>query len=174
MKQEWQKSPAGTRQTDGKNLVWFGELESKLAKLSKTTFTYRSALPPCVEASNAQSGPFALQVAGKQLVSYDDVESVRRKAEYVKAEGLAGASLSTLDLDDFNNLCCQVRGHYMFSVLQESILRLRIRVTGCACKKSKLLLILILVNWRLGYFSYLILKGLLHKISKKPLDVNNF
>jgi hypothetical protein len=24
------------------NLVWFGELERKLAKLSKTTFTYRS------------------------------------------------------------------------------------------------------------------------------------
>jgi hypothetical protein len=42
LKQEWQKSPAGTRQTDGKNLVWFGEIERKLAKLSKTTFTYRS------------------------------------------------------------------------------------------------------------------------------------
>jgi hypothetical protein len=28
----------------------------------------------------------------------------------------------------------------------------------------------ILVNWRLGYFFYLILKGLRHKISKKPLD----
>jgi hypothetical protein len=40
---EWQESPAGTRQTDGKNLVWFGELERKLAKLSKTTFTYRSS-----------------------------------------------------------------------------------------------------------------------------------
>jgi hypothetical protein len=25
-----------------KNLVWFGELERKIAKLSKTTFTYRS------------------------------------------------------------------------------------------------------------------------------------
>jgi hypothetical protein len=42
-KQEWQKSPAGTRQTDGKNLVWFGEIERKLTKLSKTTFTYRSS-----------------------------------------------------------------------------------------------------------------------------------
>jgi hypothetical protein len=31
-KHEWQESPAGTRQTDGKNLVWFGELERKLAK----------------------------------------------------------------------------------------------------------------------------------------------
>jgi chitinase len=68
-------------------------------------------------------------------VSYDDVESVRRKAEYVKAEGLAGASLSTLDLDDFNNLCCQVRGHYMFSALQESIVRLGIRVKmASACE----------------------------------------
>jgi hypothetical protein len=28
----------------------------------------------------------------------------------------------------------------------------------------------LLVNWRLGYFLNLILKGLLHKISKKPLD----
>jgi hypothetical protein len=43
LKQEWQKSTAGTRQTDGKNLVWFGEIERKLAKLSKTTFTYRSS-----------------------------------------------------------------------------------------------------------------------------------
>ncbi len=95
------------------------------------------ALSLLLEASNAQSGPFALQVAGKQLVSYDDVESVRRKAEYVKAEGLAGTSLSTLDLDDFNNLCCQVRGSCIFSVLQESIVRLRIRVKmASACKPS--------------------------------------
>jgi len=43
LKQEWQNSPAGTRQTDSKNLVWFGEIERKLAKLSKTTITYRSS-----------------------------------------------------------------------------------------------------------------------------------
>ncbi len=42
LKQEWQKSPAGIRQTDGRNMVWFGEIERKLAKLSKTSFTYRS------------------------------------------------------------------------------------------------------------------------------------
>jgi hypothetical protein len=42
-KQEWQKSLAWTRQTDGKNLVWFGEIERKIAKLSKATFTYRSS-----------------------------------------------------------------------------------------------------------------------------------
>jgi hypothetical protein len=43
LKQEWQTSPSGTRQTEGKNSVWFGEIERKLAKLSKTTFTYRSS-----------------------------------------------------------------------------------------------------------------------------------
>ncbi len=39
LKQEWQKSTAGTN----KNKVWFGEIERKLAKLSKTAFTYRSS-----------------------------------------------------------------------------------------------------------------------------------
>jgi hypothetical protein len=43
LEQEWQKSPAGAKQADGKNLVWFGEIEKKLAKLSKTTFAYRSS-----------------------------------------------------------------------------------------------------------------------------------
>jgi hypothetical protein len=43
-KQERQKCPAGTRQTVGKTGVWFGEIERKLAKLSKTTFTYRFPL----------------------------------------------------------------------------------------------------------------------------------
>jgi hypothetical protein len=37
------KSNPGTRQTDGKKLVWFGEIERKLAKLSMPTFTYRSS-----------------------------------------------------------------------------------------------------------------------------------
>jgi hypothetical protein len=29
-----EKSSPGTKQADGKNLVWFGEIERKLAKLS--------------------------------------------------------------------------------------------------------------------------------------------
>jgi hypothetical protein len=37
------KSSPGTGQTDDKNLVWFGDLERKLAKLSMLTFTYRSS-----------------------------------------------------------------------------------------------------------------------------------
>jgi hypothetical protein len=38
-----EKSNPGTRQTDGKNLIWFGEIERKLAILSMPTFTCRSS-----------------------------------------------------------------------------------------------------------------------------------
>jgi hypothetical protein len=34
-----EKSSFGIRQTDRKNLVWFGEIERKLAKFSMLTFT---------------------------------------------------------------------------------------------------------------------------------------
>jgi hypothetical protein len=37
-----EKSSSGIRQTDDKNLVWFREIERKLAKLSMPTFTYHS------------------------------------------------------------------------------------------------------------------------------------
>jgi hypothetical protein len=37
-----EKSGPRTRQTDSKNLVWFGEIERELAKLSMPTLTYRS------------------------------------------------------------------------------------------------------------------------------------
>jgi hypothetical protein len=36
------KSSHETKQTEGKNLIWFEEIEIKLAKLSMPTFTYRS------------------------------------------------------------------------------------------------------------------------------------
>jgi hypothetical protein len=35
-----EKSSPGTRQIDGKNLVWLGEIERKSTKLSMPTFTY--------------------------------------------------------------------------------------------------------------------------------------
>jgi hypothetical protein len=38
-----EKSSPETRQTDDKNLVWFGEVQRKLAKLLMPTFTYRSS-----------------------------------------------------------------------------------------------------------------------------------
>jgi hypothetical protein len=47
LKQETAENETGmaekSRWDVGKNLVWFGEIERKLAKLSKTTFTYRSS-----------------------------------------------------------------------------------------------------------------------------------
>jgi hypothetical protein len=38
-----EKSSPATRQTEEKNLVWFGEIERKLAQLAMTTFTYHSS-----------------------------------------------------------------------------------------------------------------------------------
>jgi hypothetical protein len=38
-----EKTSPATRQTDGKNLVWFREIERKLAKLSTPTFAYHSS-----------------------------------------------------------------------------------------------------------------------------------
>jgi hypothetical protein len=38
-----EKSSPGTRQTDSKNLVWFGKIERKFDKLSMPTFTCRSS-----------------------------------------------------------------------------------------------------------------------------------
>jgi hypothetical protein len=37
------KMSSWDQQTEGKNLVWFGEIERKLAKLSMTAFTYSSS-----------------------------------------------------------------------------------------------------------------------------------
>jgi hypothetical protein len=38
-----EKSSRAPGKQTAENLVWFGEIERKLAKLSKTTFTYRSS-----------------------------------------------------------------------------------------------------------------------------------
>ncbi len=38
-----EKSSWAPGKQTSENLVWFGEIERKLAKLSKTTFTYRSS-----------------------------------------------------------------------------------------------------------------------------------
>ncbi len=54
---------------------------------------------------DSKRGPYAH--SRNQWVGYDDVEMVRRKAQFVAEEGYGGATLWTIDLDDFNNLCCQ-------------------------------------------------------------------
>jgi hypothetical protein len=74
-----EKYSPGTRPTDGKNLVWFGEIERKLAKLSLPTFTYRSSslcLSPCAdgkggkERDNARKKVFALNFLYYRFFKY--------------------------------------------------------------------------------------------------------
>lgn len=48
-------------------------------------------------------GPYAFQ--GNQWVSYDDVDEIRRKSEFVKKMGLGGGMVWALDLDDFRGRC---------------------------------------------------------------------
>ena len=50
-------------------------------------------------------GPYAYK--DRQWVGFDDVASIRRKAEYVRELGLGGGMVWALDLDDFNNQCGQ-------------------------------------------------------------------
>ncbi len=47
-------------------------------------------------------GPYAHK--DRQWVGYDDVETIRRKSEYVREMGLAGGMVWALDLDDFRQV----------------------------------------------------------------------
>jgi len=50
-------------------------------------------------------GPYAYK--GSQWVGYDDMEFLTRKARFVKQQQFGGMFVWTIDLDDFNNLCCK-------------------------------------------------------------------
>lgn len=41
-----------------------------------------------------------------QWVGYEDLESVYAKGKYIKRNGYGGATMWTVDLDDFQNRCC--------------------------------------------------------------------
>lgn len=51
-----------------------------------------------------KSGPYATYQ--NQWVGYDDIKYVTIKAEYVKRKGYGGIGAWTIDLEDFNNECC--------------------------------------------------------------------
>ena len=53
-----------------------------------------------------KQGPYAMSSREKQWVGYDDLSSVSRKSDYILKKDYGGAAVWTLDLDDFNNLCC--------------------------------------------------------------------
>lgn len=43
--------------------------------------------------------------SGNQWISYDDVQSVKIKAEYVRKMGLGGAMVWSIETDDFRGVC---------------------------------------------------------------------
>ncbi|KAB1258854.1 Chitinase-3-like protein 1 [Camelus dromedarius] len=57
-----------------------------------------------------QQVPYATK--GNQWVGYDDQESVKNKAKYLKSRKLAGAMVWALDLDDFQGTFCGQNLHF--------------------------------------------------------------
>nr|XP_022917656.1 probable chitinase 10 isoform X3 [Onthophagus taurus] len=58
-----------------------------------------------ITISDRMSGTYAYKV--DQWVGYDDVAAVEEKAKYARSNNLGGAIAWTIDLDDFNNDCCE-------------------------------------------------------------------
>lgn len=48
-------------------------------------------------------GPYAYK--GNQWVSFDDINMIRKKSQYVLDMGLGGGMIWALDLDDFRGTC---------------------------------------------------------------------
>ncbi|XP_055372239.1 probable chitinase 10 [Condylostylus longicornis] len=56
-----------------------------------------------VRDNEGRMGPYAY--SGNQWVSYDDVEDIRRKSQFLKRMNLGGGMIWALDLDDFRGRC---------------------------------------------------------------------
>ena len=50
-----------------------------------------------------KNGPYAYK--GNELVSFDDIDQIAEKTQYIKDMGLGGGMIWALDLDDFRNRC---------------------------------------------------------------------
>ena len=48
-------------------------------------------------------GPYAYK--GNEWVSFDDIDTINQKTEYIKSMKLGGAMIWALDLDDFGGSC---------------------------------------------------------------------
>lgn len=58
-----------------------------------------------VQNPSGAMGPYAIK--GNQWISYDDIDFVKVKADYIKKNKLGGAMIWALDFDDFSNSCGQ-------------------------------------------------------------------
>ena len=56
-----------------------------------------------VRDANKRMGPYAY--GGDEWVSFDDIDTIKQKTEYLKSMGLGGAMIWALDLDDFGEHC---------------------------------------------------------------------
>lgn len=75
-----------------------------------------------VGRESSMSGPFA--TLKDQWVGYDDPISVTAKAKYVMKSGYGGIAAWTIDLDDFQNKCCEER-YPVLSAINRALGRLR-------------------------------------------------
>lgn len=57
-----------------------------------------------VNRKSPTAGPYAYN--REQWVGFEDIDSVKMKAAYIKNSGFGGAVAWTIDLDDFSNRCC--------------------------------------------------------------------
>lgn len=84
-----------------------GEFTKQPGMLAYYEICYRIRSQQWTVKEDAQgaTGPYSYK--GDQWVGYDDVDSVRKKAEYIVKQGFGGAVAWTVDLDDFLNRCCK-------------------------------------------------------------------
>ena len=54
--------------------------------------------------SNSNFGAYATK--NDQWASYNDIQTVQKKANYILKKNYGGAALYFIDTDDFNNNCC--------------------------------------------------------------------
>ncbi|XP_069365183.1 probable chitinase 10 isoform X2 [Maniola hyperantus] len=72
-----------------------------------------------IKDPNQRIGPFAYK--GNQWVSFDDIDIIKKKANFIKSLGLAGGMVWAIDLDDFKNRCNQ--GKYpLLNTIKNSLL----------------------------------------------------
>lgn len=78
-------------------------------------------------------GPYAH--SGDQWVSFDDEKSILEKGKFVKSEGLGGLMAWTIDLDDFQNQCCE--GQYPLLLAVNKALGRDVKGLTSGCTKPK-------------------------------------
>lgn len=69
-----------------------------------------------VQDPEKRIGPYAYK--GSQWVSFDDVDMIRKKSQFIRDMGLGGGMIWALDLDDFKNRCGQ-GAHPLLTTIQQ-------------------------------------------------------